>query len=244
MRPHPTRCRTILHVAPLALVALGACHHARAVAPAPLVSEPIGESARMLARIVRIDAAKAQATFELSTPAYVTALSVRPGSGVALIWTTPQPWVAGSHTTPVPTGPAPLPPQTATQAYNACMQQQSMRAPATRRVRRTVQRDEKGRPVDGGPDYVEVEIDGRAEATRVCGRQMATPTSGARTGRTPTDGYLLLLASTSPLSPAAVRERLRSLTVRADDLRGAMTAIGDGIYVDRAVVWSGAYVHW
>jgi hypothetical protein len=65
-----------------------------------------------------------------------------------------------------------------------------------------------------------------------------------RPARAPGDGYLLLLASTAPLSPTDLRVRLRSLTVRADDLRDAMTAIADGIYVDRDVLWSGTYVHW
>jgi hypothetical protein len=165
MTPHPTHRRTRRRAGPLALVAaLAACHHARPPAGAPVVSEPIGESARMLARIVRLDPAKARATFELSTPAYLTALSVHPGRGITLIWTTVDPWVAGTHTAPVPTATAPDATQTAQAAYAACMQQQSMRAPATRRVRRNVQRDEKSRPVDGGPDYVEIEVDRRGLA--------------------------------------------------------------------------------
>jgi hypothetical protein len=191
-------------------------------------------------------------TFRLDRPAYVVLLSVDPGRSIAPISTTALPVLAGVHTEPVaiPDVAASLHmvtvagrqvPASTRDAFEACVQR-TTKPPSTRRVRRQVRTDSAGRPVDGGPLYEDVDVPGVdvEQAERICADRTL---SRAPTQPRPA-GYLVLLASSAPLTWLEIDERLRKFSVTAEDARGTIQAVAEGLYAGRDAQWTGAYLHW
>jgi hypothetical protein len=237
----------------LAACALVACHHAASRGSGPAsTSGTLGETGLFGPRIVKVDGARARLTYRLGRPAYVVLLSVDPGRSIAPIATTALPVLAGvqnasvtipefdqtMHTVSVAGRRIPASERV---AFDGCVQR-TTRPTATRRVRRAVRTDSAGRPVDGGPLYEDVDVPGVdvEQAERLCADRLAA--------RAPTHprpaGYLVLLASTAPLTWEELDARLQKFIVTADDARGTIQAVAEGLYAGHQTQWAGAYVHW
>jgi len=212
----------------------------------------LGDASASGVRIVKLDAARARLTYGLERPAYVVLLSVDPGQSILPIATSAQPVLAGVQTTSVAIPDAQQPlrmitvagrqiPASTREVFEACVQR-TTKPPSTRRVRRQVRTDSTGRPVDGGPLYEDVDVPGVdvEKAERICADRTAA--------RAPTHprpaGYLVLLASNVPLTWLEIDERLRKFSVTAEDARGTIQAVAEGLYTGHQAQWAGAYVHW
>jgi hypothetical protein len=226
-------------LAVLGAAVAGACRHASPPAPSP-AAVPVVESGRVgdtafAIRLVKLDQARGVARVDLPGPAHLVAIDVSPGGSLEVLSTTGAPLRQGGGAI----GIASRAQRSAQATVTADCVARTIRPPTTRRVRRNVQR-ENGRPVDGGPDYVDVESGGvsRAEAEQRCrGVAGALPFARSR-------GFLVLFASPVPLPADYVSDRLTRLRVQADDVRGSIEAIGEGLFAGRDEHWSGYYVHW
>jgi hypothetical protein len=237
----------------LVAIALAACHHAPAAGGgAASRAGTVGAATASAVHILKLDGARARVTFRLDRPDYVVLLSVDPGRSIAPISTTALPVLAGVHTEPVaiPDVAASLHmvtvagrqvPASTRDAFEACVQR-TTKPPSTRRVRRQVRTDSAGRPVDGGPLYEDVDVPGVdvEQAERICADRTL---SRAPTQPRPA-GYLVLLASSAPLTWLEIDERLRKFSVTAEDARGTIQAVAEGLYAGRDAQWAGAYLHW
>jgi hypothetical protein len=153
---------------------------------------------------------------------------------------------AGRHLINValPADPQSVMDPASTPEVRRCVAQTIAASRARKAPPRPVKRDSAGRVIDAGSPAAdrtdEVDIERRAE-----GACAAAAARGARVQtRRLRDGYLLLLASDVPLTEAEIADRLHAFSVTADDVPGAMRAIGQGIYAARRATWSGYYVRW
>lgn len=243
----PARARIIAALAFGA--ACAACHHAPAPSTdGPSVGRAVGDPAFGM-RILRISRSNTSATIAVGRPAYVALLAVQPGVTIEPIRMADKIVAAGTHTWDIPLEVAPA----ARQRQQGTVDQTALRRcvdAATRTRDRDMQprvvRDTGGRVVGTAPPVGTNESLGAVEQR--CRQQLGTRLDQqGQKRRAPWDlgaGYLLALASPTPLTRAEVYARLSSLTVKGDDVPALMAAIGDGLLAWRSPVWSGSYAAW
>lgn len=253
-------------------VAMLACHHSSSsrLQGADL-DGVVGDTAAFGPRILRVDRALQRATYSLAAPAYVLILSVAPGHSIDPVWADPNsaPSMVRAETRTarllVPGAASPLGatngasneqlPAAVQADIDRCVRQEidaaERRAAAAERSRRpptqAPARDSAGRPIQQPPQpdrnpapVLDAGFERRAEAA--CGRRY-----GNRPGATAPDTrerYLVLLASNAPIGAVELAARLDGLTVNAENVRGTIEAVAEGLYFDRRAIWSGYYVRW
>jgi hypothetical protein len=256
-RTRPVHCRALPSMAAsLAIAAsIGACHHGSSTPPVPVAEGgALGDSAVYGARFVDLNETSATASYWLAAPAYVITLAVVPGLSIDRIVDgstlgTPasaRRISAGRHRIEValPAEPQSVMDPASTPETRRCVAQAIAANRARKPQAQPVKRDSTGRAIETAPQPMDrsddMDIERRAESSCAA--------SAGRGTRAPTrrlhDGYLLLLASDIPLTENEIAERLHAFSVTADDVPGAMRAIGQGLFAARRAVWSGYYVRW
>jgi hypothetical protein len=232
------------------LTVLAACHHAPRTSNDVAVERgQIGDSSAFGARIVRFNASRNRATYELGAPAHVVLLAVSPGKFIE-----PLEQAVSRDTAMVSTGKhqtdisilrdrvrSDTPRLVDQVEYQRCVDS-AVRARARPKPRKMV-RDSTGRyvPVEGPAERGDTPIEAERAAERQCARLKNRPGPPA-----PSEGdrYLVLIASDTRMTMAQLQTRLNALAVTADDVPTTISAIADALYFDRRAVWSGYYARW
>jgi len=247
-----------------AAFALVACHRAPSAQLRSAADEgKVGDTTAFGPRILEIDRIRQRATYSLAAPAYVVLLAVAPGRSIDPLWVdsaaTPSMIPAETRTTKfrVPGVATPLRspdgvpreelPVAVQAEIDRCVRRTvAARTPRRPRRPRPVVRDSTGRPIaqpaepDEPQPTPDAGVERRAEAD--CARAI-----GRRPRASPSDTherYLVLLASSAPMSAVELVARLNGLTVTAEDAPATIAAIAEGLYFDRRATWSGYYVRW
>ncbi len=255
------RLRVALTVAVAAMVTLAACHNTSTSQPPvpPPVAHAFGDTATYGVQVLSLDAEHEVATVSLQAPASLIVLAVVPGREIELIL--PAETARGTF----PKGTATLDMRRfdvsnrpvdanaelqAMQAYGRCMAQAQAQARRMAQARRPVKRDSTGKVIDDGRGP-STEGDDLMRLERSCDRLDVTASNANRKAppvrlppRAPADRYLLVLASSEPVSYAQVGERLGTLTAVGSDVATTLEAIASGMYAGMPGRWSGVYVAW
>ncbi len=236
------------------LSCIAACH--RAPEPDLLAAQPrrgqsIGDSTAFGPRLLDYNVLGSRVTYELAAPAYVILLNVVPGRSIEPVIglaardeVTP----AGSHAAQIavavgrPSLPTRGPRQWDSMDYRdheQCVNNARRRLPK----RRVVRTDSTGKTVSIPTNEVE-DMSLEIEAERRCERYINQRTRPVTRAPEASGRYLLLIASNVYLSQQELIERLNALTITARDVRSTLTAIPEGLFVDRAAIWSGHWMRW
>jgi hypothetical protein len=259
-RRHPS-----LIIAVASVAVLAACHakpNTGNPSAAPLAMRSFGDTAAYGVQVLSLDREKEVAKVALRTPAQLIVLAVIPGREIELIvpsdlakssrgsfskgvssidmgrWDVSQPADATSDAR-------------AAMEYNRCLQQAQAAARREAQARRPVRRDSTGKIIDdgrGSSTADEMEILARLE--RQCDRYDADQKRKSAAvpvrmpARAPADRYLVVLASSTPLTGAELGARLSTLTAVGSDVATTIEAIASGLYAGLPGTWSGGYVAW
>ena len=227
-------------------MALTACHSGAATQGVDKEQgRSIGDTAAFRPRILEINRLSNRVTYDLAAPAYVIMLAVVPGKtiepvGEILAGTTEaQP---GLHKVTVggPRETASQPPSWTIQDqtdYDRCVAA-SRRALPKKRIVKT---DSTGKQTvettqDVEDPMQESQAERRCEAAVNRRPRPVTPSPG--------DRYLVLLASSTPMTLVELLARLDATTVTAEDVPSTISSIAEALYVDRKAIWSGYYARW
>jgi len=241
----PSRFYAVVLAIPLAVV-LGACHHAATTRGIPTdQSGPIGDTTAFRPRILNIDRHSNRVTFELAAPAHVIMLAVVPGKTiepVGRILSDASESEAGQYEVTVA-----APQATTTQPSSWTIQDHAAYDRCVAAARRSlpkkvvVRRDSTGKQIAETTREVddasrEIEAERRCEAATDRRQRPAMPSTDER--------YLVVLASSTPMTLVELLARLDATTVTADDVSSTISAIADALYVGRKAIWSGYYTRW
>ena len=233
------RTRTFL------LVSIVGCHHAPPKANLrPNEGRLAGDTLAFRARLIDFNRARHRVTFQLNEAAHVVLLSVVPGKTVQPVGGLPAGTSAlspGRHAViAIPNVEmVPSDPSTWTISQQADYDQCVARARASLPKKTVVRHDSTGREVTERTDQPqdpsrEYAIERRCE--RTVARRPPTPD--------PSDRYLVLLASNTPLSVMDVATRIDAMEVSPNDVHSMISAIAEALYLEPRAVWSAHYVRW
>lgn len=262
------RVHRALIVCVAAAASLAACHSTpKAEIPtadaAPLAMRAFGDTAAYGMQVLKLDRQKEVATVALRSPAELIVLSVIPGREIELI--VPGEVANAGHTSfkqgvssiqmarwehSVRPANADHDAQAAME-YNRCISRAQAAARAAAQKRRPVKRDSTGKIIDDGrsgdPSVNEFQLERAYEAA--CSNQdksyLNKPAPPVRMPPRPAaDRYLVVLASSTPLTAVQLGERLAGLTAVGSDVSTTIEAIAAGLYAGLPGTWSGGYVAW
>ena len=239
------RIQAWLLAAPIA-VSLVACHRGTATqGVAKEQGESIGDTSAFRPRILQIVRSTNRVTYDLAAPAYVIMLAVVPGKSVEpvgeiLVRTAEaQPGLHKVTLVP-PREPASQPPMWTIddqRDYDRCVAA-SRRALPKKKIVRT---DSLGKQSVETTQEVE-DVSRELEAERRC--EQSINGRPRRVIPSTDDRYLVLLASSTPMTLVELLARLDATTATAEDVSSSISAIAEALYFDRKAIWSGYYARW
>ena len=251
-------------IAALAATTLAACHGKpkteTPIAAAPVDMRTFGDTATFGVQVLSFDRQKEVAKVSLRAPAELIVLAVIPGREIELI--VPSDLSKSSHAS-FKKGASdinmsrwddsPRPASASDDAqrfreYNRCMQNAQATARRMAQAKRPVKRDSTGKVIEGS-ESGGTDLDQLTQLERQCDRLDAnmsnrTPPPVRMPPRTPADRYLVVLASSTPLTAIQLGERLGALTAVGSDVATTIEAIAAGLYAGLPGTWSGGYVAW
>ncbi len=253
---------------------LTACHRPMASVPstsanvaAPLPTLPpmpghaIGDPAASPVRVISLDTVKEIATISLDARGNLIVLEVMPGRDIEVLYPS-----AAKPATTQRVGHVSVDlgryekvsrytdAERAARARQVIADCETRRAAAARRAAaeaaRAVRRDSSGKIVSTStPTYADSRDD-----LAPCDRLTPNARGLALLGdeykivrlppRTPSERYLVALASQTPISLVEINQRLAGFTAVAPDVASTIEAIATGIFAGRESAWTGYYVSW
>ena len=238
-----------------AILASTACRRAPNDAPSPERGGVVGPSTAFAPQITQANAARARLRYRLRAPANVTLLMVRPGRAVTPVAFGTTHAGKGSHevnvepfrhgASQIASDAQILATDLASEergAFDQCMLTTIRPQPASRP--REV-RDSSGKVIATVQPNIEREREVERANERAAGEYCRNRIARATTGDQRAEArYLLLVASDTPLTPRQLLDRLAVLNVTTDDIPSAMSAIAEGLFVDKRAAWAAAYRRW
>lgn len=220
------------------------------VSQGSLVQHAVGDSVAHLVRVLAFDATLEQAKIYVRQPANVLVLAVQPGRDIEVIFPggmTVKQLGANNFTFfmqrfELASRERGFGADTESrQRYEACVRVQAEYRRHSEQANKSI-RDSTGKIIGRTPPVTLQE----PPACDMLGDSKGGSTlyTKAMPPRAPSERYLVVLSSSSPVSSAELEERLATLTATAPDVVLTIEAIAAGIYVGKRGTWGGTFVSW
>jgi hypothetical protein len=231
-----------------------ACHSApntAAVAASPVATRTLGDTSVYGVQILALDRPKEAATVSLRSPAELIVLAVVPGRDIELIMPSAQTKeTRASFANGVSTVDLARWDNSSSLGSGNMYTQCLRRGEETQRgaTQRRAKGDTTGKYLDDG--RTAAELDGVARQMQKDCDKLDPGKSANAAGavrmppRAPADRYLVVLASSSPLTAAQLGERLKTITPTGADVATMMDDIASRLYAGQTGTWSGGYIAW